>query len=53
MSTATSQNFVDISGAQKPTHAKFLELDLIYLKRQGCIDITRTKIKLGSRYLHT
>ena len=36
-----SQNFVNISGAQKPIWAKFLEFDFFYLKRQGYIDITR------------
>ena len=38
---ANSQNFVDISGAQKPTWAKFLEFDFCYLKRQGYINIAR------------
>ena len=37
---AKSQNFVEISGAQKPTWAKLLEFDFFYLKRQGYIDIT-------------
>ena len=50
---AKYQNFVDISGAQKPTWAKFLELRFFYLKRQGYINITRTKINLWSHHLHT
>ena len=51
---AKSQNFVDISGAQKPTWAKFLEFDFFfYLKRQGYIDITSAKINLGSHHLDT
>ena len=29
---AKSQNFVDISGVQKPTWAKLLEFDFFYLK---------------------
>ena len=40
---AKSQNFVDISGAQKPTWSKFLEFEFFHLKRPGYIDITRTK----------
>ena len=44
---AKSQNFIDISGAQKPAWANF------YLKRQGYTDITRTKINLWSHHLHT
>ena len=32
---AKSQNFVDISGAQKPIWAKFLEFEFFYLERQG------------------
>ena len=44
---AKSQNFVDISGAQKPIWAEFLEFDFFYLKRQGYIDITRAKINFG------
>ena len=51
--TAKSQNFVDISEAQKPTWAKVLEFDFFYLKRKGYIDITRTKINLWSHRLHT
>ena len=51
---AKSQNFVDISGAQKPTWTKFLEFDFFFnLKRQGYIDISRAKINLGSHHLHT
>ena len=34
---AKFQNSADISGAQKPTWAKFLEFDFFYLKRQGYI----------------
>ena len=43
---AKSQNYVDSSGAQKPTWAKSLEFDFFNLKRQ---DITN----LGSQHLHT
>ena len=39
------QNFVDILGGQKVTWAN--------LKSQYYIDITRTKINLGSHHLHT
>ena len=46
-------NFVDISGAQKPIWAKFLEFDFFYQKRQGYIDIARTKTNLWSHHLHT
>ena len=34
---AKFQNSADISGAQKPTWAKFLEFDFFYLERQGYI----------------
>ena len=34
------QNFVHLSGAQKPTCAKYLESDFLYLERQGYIDIS-------------
>ena len=50
---AKSQNFVDISGEQKPTWAKCLAFGFFYLKRQGYIDIIRAKINLGSNHLHT
>ena len=36
--------------APKPTWAKCLEFEFFYLKRQGYIDITRTKINLGSHH---
>ena len=39
ISAANSQNFVDISEAQKPTWVEFLEFDFCYLKRQGYINI--------------
>ena len=45
--------FIDISGVQKPTRAKFLEFRFFCLKRQGYINITRTKINLWSHHLHT
>ena len=45
--------FVDISGVQNPIWAKFLEFDFFYLKRQVYVDITRTKINLGSHHLQT
>ena len=50
---AKQQNFVNISGAQKPTGTIFWEFEFFYLKRQGYIDITRTKINLWSYHLHT
>ena len=39
---AKPQNFVDISGAQKPTWAKFWEFEFFHLKRQGYTDINFT-----------
>ena len=48
-----SQNCVEISGAQKPTWAKFLESEFFYLKRQDYIDITRRKINLWSHPRYT
>ena len=42
---AKAQNFVNISGTQKPTWVKFLKFDF-YRKTEGYIDITRTKINL-------
>ena len=50
---AKSQNFADISGAQKSTWANISEFTFFYLKRQGYIDIARAKIKLGSHHLYT
>ena len=50
---AKSQNFVDISGAQKSTWANISEFTFFYLKRQGYIDIARAKIKLGLHHLYT
>ena len=42
-----SQNFVDISGVQKPTRTSVWNLHFFfYLERQVYIDITRTKINL-------
>ena len=47
-----SQNIANISGTQKPTWAKYLEFDFFfYLKRQGYIDITRTKINFGGHII--
>ena len=44
-------NFFVISGAQKPTWAKFWNLNFLFLKRQVYINIIRTKINLGSHHL--
>ena len=44
---AKSQNFVDFSGAQKPTLAKFLEFDFFLTEN----NITRIKITLGLIHL--
>ena len=41
---AKSQSSGSISEAQKLTWAKFLKTDFFYLKRQGYVDITRTRI---------
>ena len=51
--TAKYQNFYWQTGVQKPTRAKFLEFRFFCLKRQGYINITRTKINLWSHHLHT
>ena len=40
------QNFVHLSGAQKPTCAKYLEFDFLYLERQGYIDISYINFKI-------
>ena len=50
---AKPQNFVEISEAQKLHGQNIWNLIFFYLKRQGYIDITRTKINLGSHHLHT
>ena len=44
---AKSQNFVDVSWAQKTKCAKFLEFNFLYLNRQGYIDITEQKSTCG------
>ena len=43
---AKSQNFVNISRAQKPIWAKILEFEFFCVKRQSYIDIARTEINL-------
>ena len=44
------QNIIDILGAQKPTWTKFSEFAFFYLKRQSYIDITKTKINMGTQH---
>ena len=45
------KRFVDNSGVQKTTWAKFFRFHFFYLKRQGYIDIIRATIDLWSHII--